>query len=362
MRSTSRPLAVSLARWSCVASVLVRASLSLANDASFGGEGAELRPLKESRVRMVSEDITFTAHYSKMQWDVEARYVFENQGSEPITLQVGFPELRCDTTDTETPVDKRCPEHAFKNLKTWVDGKPVRHREGSLEDGQEWAGYLGVIWLFDVTFPSKQPVRIRHSYTKGSTFIMGYDRCINYITRTGARWAGSIGHARFTARLPPATKRVGYGPSVGLLTHPPRVTANGVVEVVAEGTNWVPTSDVGFWFNDTYIAAEAGPSNPHPIDRCGFDFDSDLRQAQYCVNFFYAVKGYPFQSPDLRKEFYSGNREFRATDEGGWSRDLLALPWFDPSWFMDKEREFLTACQRRVQQLTSNRKAGTAKP
>ena len=77
---------------SVLIAVLFWVGPTFANDATFGGAGGALAPLKETRIRMASEDILLEAMDNEY-WSVTASYVFENTTSKTVVVQLGFPNL-----------------------------------------------------------------------------------------------------------------------------------------------------------------------------------------------------------------------------------------------------------------------------
>jgi len=127
-----RPTAVSTLRTALLLALIAFPSRALANDGSFDGAGANLVPLQETRVSMVSEDIVATYPvgkdflYGMGDWRVDATYVFRNPTQDTVTLQMGFPEARCPG-DGDCNIDK-----PFQNLVTRVRGEKVEHRRGTV--------------------------------------------------------------------------------------------------------------------------------------------------------------------------------------------------------------------------------------
>jgi hypothetical protein len=313
---------------------------ALANDSAFGGAGADLVPLTAQKVQMVSEDIVLTS--VDEQWSVEARYVFRNRGASEVTVQVGFPEFRC-----ERDSDADCVDVAFGDLQTKVDGTPVQHRQGKLTRKHGWSDFLGVVWLFDVVFPVGREVVVEHRYTLASGGDLGGNRYTSYVTRTGTSWSGPIAHAKFTARLPPFVRWVGAVKVPGLRAKPPRLVLEGTphVEQQLEGKDWKPQGGVYFHYNTSSemtlepIVAGKGAQGERAnrLYRSGPCFEDDEKaDFQSCLNDLYAAKGYPFKNAALARKYYSGNPTFRLSeeDEGKvWVRDAVALPTFSTSWF-----------------------------
>ncbi|HTV24319.1 MAG TPA: DUF4424 family protein [Polyangiaceae bacterium] len=319
------------------------------NDSTFGGAPADLVPLVEQHVRMLSEDVVLTA--SDTAWQVEARYQFQNLADKEVTVQVGFPEFRCPRER-----DSDCADVAFSDLVTLVDGVAVTHRQGKLSKQHGWSDFLGVVWLFDVKFPVGRPLAVTHRYRLATGGDLSGNRYTGYVTRTGRSWAGSIGQATFTAVLPPYVRAIADVDAPGLHSTPPRLVLDAGpprVELRVEGTHWKPEGGVFFSYNSS------GSMTLEPIDakklagKNGFEVigssrctigDDDV-DAQSCLNDLYAARGYPFKNPVLQRKYYSGNPSFRAVDtsEGKlWVRDATPLATFSTAWFDNFDQGALT--------------------
>jgi hypothetical protein len=332
--------------------------LAFANDSEFGGAGADLVPLSEQQVEMRSEDIRLSAGGD--EWSVEASYVFFNTADAPVKVQVGFPEFRCESDEG---ID--CAGVAFRGLETRVNGEPVKHRQGKLGKKHGWADFLGVVWLFDVTFPPGEPVNVQHRYRLKSGGNVSGDSFTSYVTRTGRSWKGPIGHAKFTCVLPPYVRAV-YDYSVkGLTLRPPRVIQNDGkprLELVVEGDNWKPEGGVGFAYNEYQslepIAARKRNgtlAEPHRFaPPC--DPKDDPSEAQRCLNELYASKGYPFKSEALRRKYYAGDPNFtkhEVDDSVMWLRDPAPLESFSLAWFLASEARDIQTWSQVVAQAKS---------
>jgi hypothetical protein len=224
-------------------------SRALANDGTFGGSGTNLVPLQETRISMLSEDVIATYPpaknflYGVGDWRVDATYVFRNPTNEVVTLQMGFPEARCDG-EGDCSIDR-----PFRNLVTRVRGVKVKHRRGSVSLAKNYE-VLGRVWLFDVTFMPGESVTVHHSYMIGGYSDLGGVRELVYITRTGALWAGPIRHARFRFRFSTVVDKTEH--TTDPAPKPVRlVESKGEFysELEYEMKDWTPTHDiyVAFW-------------------------------------------------------------------------------------------------------------------
>jgi MYXO-CTERM domain-containing protein len=330
-----------------VASLLLVSS-AFANDTAMGGQGANLVPLQTSDVFMESEDITLTlsgakgfltaaesAAHVRGKWLVEARYVFVHPGAEPVTLQVGFPEYRCETTEPDAvefcPPDKL---FRFEEMETTVRGKRVPHRKGRVDTKHAWAPLLGGVWLFDLAFAPGERVEVVHRYRVPSSIDSQGGRGVTYVTRTGALWARPIGHARFTFRYPPRACFV-HGPESVPLTSFRLSEESG--ELIGEATyelhDWKPIADLDFHVQPCLVARDFFE---HEIDKpsvCSLrraiasvvygtgehseeeppsERDDVLRrlsaleedELRRCRNYPFAAHGRPFADTQLARAFY----------------------------------------------------------
>lgn len=305
-----------------------------ANDATFGGGASDLVPLTEHRVRMLSEEILIEY---RERWHITARYQFENHTKRTVKAVVGFPEYRCLDEYQD------CFDSPFQNLKTEVAGRLVSHRKGQLDSSHDWEPYLGDVWLFDATFPKEKITTIVHRYSVASGSDVSENRSIVYVTRTGAKWSGPIGRARFTYRLP-ATAHTVNAPEGIQLVSMRTVEPDGpspYVELVLEQDNWTPQGDLWLSFNESTSMA-VDRLGDEALRRSGLEKDdicppwserdeATPGQKQMCINDGYAVRGYPFKRKNLQAYYYGGTKEWRSE----------ATPWSSTeTWFVRGLRAF----------------------
>lgn len=317
-----------------LAALLAQTTPARANDFTVGGSGADLVPVDEARVRMEGERITMTLKDDT--FDVVADYVFSNPSSEAVSVQVGFPEILC-------PGDVDCNAR-FWDLETVVAGTPVQHRKGKLQRKHAWSQHLGTVWLFDVTFAPGARTEIRHTYRTTAGGSVDQYGSFAYVTRTGATWAGSIGHAVFSLKLPPEAHVVSNTMGKPALVQPK--DGEPYVELRLEHRDWEPQ-------NDLHVNFQLGPLMPPELGedrlaRSGVKAEHEcddvtapksLEAVRTCKNLVYALSGFPFTRPELRKYFYGGPQGFRLAPfphaEPGskpplvWVRGLQELPSHD---------------------------------
>ena len=305
-----------------------------ANDSSFGGSGADLVPLAETRVRMVSEDIAMELAPEEvaqregdgMAWIVHAKYRFENPTAERVRLQMGFPETRCDG---EGDCTGRGGE--FRDMTTTVRGRPVRQRIGSVSRREEWPG-LGRVFVYDVTFQPNETVEIEHRYVYDrSRSVMGDH--LSYLTKTGALWNGPIEHARFTVRTPYRPWMVVAPGEYRITSHVERTVEGkdgGVNETVFEARAFTPEEDFAVFLVSVFMSG----AMMHGLEDCPFFYEPDDTEAfdaapvetlRLCRALVYARHGKTFDDAALNERFY-GERE--PSEE----MRVYLMGWESPSW------------------------------
>jgi hypothetical protein len=303
-----------------------------ANDSTFGGQGSELIPLQETRIRMASEEIVLER--DAKGWRVDARYVFENPTDETVKVEMGFPEQHCHP-------DEDCWSSTsghFQDLRTTVRGAAVGQRTGTVDRSHDWAPELGKVWLYSVEFAPRERVEIVHHY--------GYDpsgsvdgATIDYVTRTGKLWNGPIGKARFVVRTIDRPWMLEYPEEFVLVsvTEAPGGAHRGVTEIVFEMKEWTPVGDFALLMANPFrggehLAGSGGPECPEfyrvvqlerdsaKDEKAGAELDEllgkfDAATLRTCRNLPYAAHGRPFLSKKLRRAFY------RAPTKGKFGHD-----------------------------------------
>ena len=307
-----------------VAFTLLAAPAS-ANDSSFGGSGADLQPLQETRVQMQSEDIVMDLRFDRRvgwaAWHITASYRFHNPTAAPVALQMGFPEQHCDEG-----WDCNGKGGKFRDLKITARGAAVKHRIGTVSKDHKWAPSLGQVYLFDVSFAPGETVQIVHRYTYDvSTSVEG--QSVEYLTTTGALWNGPIGHARFTLRTPWRPWMVTFLPDFTLTayTEKPGGKKGSATEMVFEAKGWTPKRNFAVVFPNQMNATNYFPgaaSECPSVERFRWEYEKAPKAAQksltatvakldkatrrICRNMPYAHHGYSFKSKALGALFYRG--------------------------------------------------------
>lgn len=318
-----------------VVAALTAPGSSRANDVAFGGAGADLVPITETRVTMVAEDILIErvakGGYAIMgdgYWRVRARYTFLNTEAKAVTIQIGFPEPAC-------PEDGDCSFAGFENLVTRVRGTEVPLRQGSVASGHDWTAHIDKAHLFDVTFAPGETVEIEHTYRHGLSEHINGGEDLTYITRTGALWAGPIGSARFRIRLPFRPWGVVLGDWADALSgFSVSSDATGTqTELTFTRTQWEPDGDMRLAFGpgmatlDTpaLLAGCPAPTDIFDSEVARDSLDSSAlenavstlsdEKLRLCRNAVFARHGRTFKDPALNSFFYGGGA-FRLHEAG----------------------------------------------
>jgi hypothetical protein len=351
-----------------LAALAVSPRIVRADDGYMGGQGASLEPLVSTDVTMVAEFIDISSRAP--MWDVDATYLFRNATDTPVSLQVGFPEIRCDD-----PSGFHCASpglYHFESMHTTVRGVPVEMRTGEVAPANDWAAKLGTVWLFDVTFQPHETVVVRHRYEVPSGGTSDGTLTHTFLTATGSLWRGPIDVARFRFRVPATTTTL-YEHLDGLTRVGSRRLAgqDAQIELTYQATDWKPTSVVSFSFRATrmpYVATtQLADLWAHGPERSGLpptqvcpDFLSlwdagasaaDAHEpaseaaiarstkvggdsARVCVNTVFALYGRVFADEALNRYFY---RDATPT-AGTWPIGILQPnPDFDSSWLTTED-------------------------
>lgn len=307
---------------------LASPAVVVANVGAFGGRGSTLQPRDDTPIRMTSEDILLDLRGDDRTWHVKATYWFANPTKKAVKVQMGFPESRCEG-------ELCAADGIFRDLKTWVRGKQVKHRAEKLPPEDEWSKSLGNIYLYDVTFQPREKVKVVHRYNYGwSAGEHGSE--VLYITKTGALWSGSIGKARFTILHDRAPFAIRYPRGYKLAFFGDKAYGGECrTQVVLERSNWTPTDDLRVELIDTEMAASylgyetidcigvmrVIGEDKIPEDVMQYISGDKLRyfsdeEVDYCASLIEALHGRPFKNKALHKRFYEVEldeeiREFR---------------------------------------------------
>lgn len=175
--------------------LLILNAAGVANDGAYLSRGGAIYPMKETRIAMKKEFLSFTC--SGDVATVQVLFEFNNPDSVARKLLVGFqaPFVGGDVSDSLMMASR------LRNMQVMVDGRllPITTKAADCEDcplGEvssfEFHGDSpGIyVYLFEVTF---QPgiTRVQHSYDFTASSAVYFDRMFNYILTTGSKWGHS---------------------------------------------------------------------------------------------------------------------------------------------------------------------------
>lgn len=328
-----------------------------ANDGNFGGSGASLAPLASTPVKMLREDITLELAGRPLAWRVTAAYEFENPTGAPVTVQMGYPETRCD------PEEGDCMGQGgrFRGLDTKVRGRPVRHRVGRVAESSPWAMELARVYLFDVTFAARERVRIEHRYTYDRSFTAVLGENVHYLTRTGTLWSGPIGEARFVVRTPNPPLVVEHPRSVPLTSWDRVVQGGrGVTELVFVARDYRPTEDFGVLLGEPARLQAGEPIGDGSVDVTGcvaaltagrsregrraaeeYLRESTAEELTGCQNLVLALSGSPMPDARWTRALYGGQGRTSGMGDGWVVETLRAARTFAPAQMPTTHAAFL---------------------
>lgn len=322
---------------SAVAAVAFFAIPAWANDAAFGGRGADPMPMTNDAIEMVEEHVVLRADADKRHWDVTVDFVFRNTSDEKVELTMGFPFVANDGEgDLATPTGAKYPEGGEPvvwDFRTWVQGDEVKvRRERAAPNPRLPELHYDIVYLRDVTFAPGETVKVKNTYRHGISESVMQDAWLEYVLRTGGLWkGGKIGRSRLEVHAPPALR---LPPDGWVAYHQDRdgkatqemmkfdiKPAGGRIQRTASGTSitwdlrdFAPKDDLLV----TFVWEEAA-SNFHHLDRDAYSDDKlaamskeELRVARNTIS---ARHGYVFKAPDLRDHFatmwwYGPNPDF----------------------------------------------------
>ena len=183
-------------RMTClIATLLVLSFLGSANDGAYLSRGGAIYPMKESRISMAKEFLSFSC--SDGTATVQVLFEFHNPDSMARKLLVGFqaPTAHGDVSDSLLETSRP------RDLKVMVDGNILPYSLKAAECENCPLGDVSTfefhgdspgiyVYLFEVTF-KPGITRVQHSYDFVASGNVVFDRMFNYILTTGSKWANS---------------------------------------------------------------------------------------------------------------------------------------------------------------------------
>lgn len=293
--------------------VLGLSAPAAASEATANGRGADLLPVAATPLRLLSQDVALELVPVRDAWAVLATYVIENPTDQVVKLRLIFPEQRCDPVLDCSPMAGQ-----FQDLSTRVRGEPVEPTEASpgelgVRDTHAWGDAIGRIFVYDLQFQPRERVTVVHSYLydrSGGVDWWGTD----LLTRSAGLWAGPVGRARFTVRLPSPALYVIYPRALPLVRFVEEARADGAgsrTELVFEAVDWAADEDFSVRFPSFSVTA-MGPEGLC-VGMDGDLSDEELvgvlegwsdAQLRACRNGLYGLHGYPFKDEALHAAHY----------------------------------------------------------
>ena len=186
--------------------LLLVAVPAFANDAAFGGSGANLMPLKNKDVAMVHEHIVMQAEGEADAWKVTVTFTFENTSDKPVELTMGFPfNVNNDEGDINPPKGKSAGPNdpLVWDFSTTVRGKRVKAKRVAMERNEELGLWYDFGYVWPVKFKAKEQIKVVNSYRVGFTVTSMGTSHGDYILKTGGLWkGGKIGRSEIEVHGP----------------------------------------------------------------------------------------------------------------------------------------------------------------
>jgi hypothetical protein len=266
------------------------------NDAAYYGDGADVFPLENTDIQLVSESINI--NYSDMS-TVDVHMIFKNLGKDT-TVQMGFPVYSDSTGD----------EGYNYHFQTWVDGNkvtvtkkrgipdPVKSKDGA---------YSNTVYTYNVLFKQGEIKKETHSYVVGGYRNAIGDRRFAYILRTGALWKGFIEQLDIVVKMdlkqvplidclsPKEHSSTLSGNELTLLWAYKNIKPNEDIEIVSDGRN-------KYWQDDIHAIATGSKKKAFIAQEC---------RIRVLKNRVFATYGYPFKSPFIKSSYYYPNSPYK---------------------------------------------------
>ena len=333
-----------LRRGMTVLSVLLLGTSAHATGGTYGGEGAQLIPLKKTPVSVLSQLVVIEeGGLSKPPvtgWRAQGIYTLENPTDQPVTVQIGLPEFGCSAAGSR-PCDTRGGPGGptLLDLTVWVGFEEVKLRPGRVSRSSLGGRTARRMHTFEVTFQPREVQKIRHAYRFGTSSELGSNR-LAWMTGVGAPWGGSIGKARFTLRLLERPYGIHMPAEFNVQRYVEVRDQNTggrfVTELLLEQRDWIPKGDLILDLEPRGAVPLVGglpcPSVHELVDDVDLWMPNDGLEAAAstamtdaelgrCRALPRAMHGAPLEQPELREFFYGprqvvGGRRLLLAREG----------------------------------------------
>lgn len=313
----------------------VISSVTFADDGAFEGEGANVYPISNNDVQMVSETINISyipGEYNNPNnirssyWEVDVTMHFLNHGP-PATIQMGFPfkepyspDYRPDD-DENTDSSEEEPAYAFKS---YVNGKSVKTitKKGVLNPELPERYNFEKVMTFSVHFNAGEKKVIRHTYNVGGESYSDGSSFLKYILITGGLWRGVIEDCEITLKAP--AKVLANFDDISPREHNARVEKDTVF-LSWSFKNLKPDFDLELTKygdrnpqdrHDPFLGNTDLPLTKEILDSFLYANKKELsvkraEELRHHINRIYAYYGYRFQKPQLKDLYYYPGSSYR---------------------------------------------------
>lgn len=305
-----------------------------ANDTAFGGTASSPYPIHTQEIRMVSEEITIKSDAKDGAWIYNCDFVFKNVSDKSVELMMGMPFSRRTASEDEMlsiPRSEKVPEKGQPivwDFKTFVNGKKLRStRVKPVVNPQIPDFEYKVAYTWPIRFRPGAVHKVRNTYKLAYTGDSNGYLYAEYILKTGGLWHdGTIGRSRLKVILDDPgyiLHKENKNPSYPYIRPEGyKVSSKGnKITIDWDLKMFKPTQDLEVRFQDRLaLLVFSDILNRH--DFSGLDRE-ELRRLR---NIPYALYGYTFKDPELKKYFatkwyVNQNKDF---SESLFSKDVLS--------------------------------------
>ncbi len=238
-----------------VAALICLSQFSQANDGYIDGVvGSPTIAKGEHRqIRMESEKVVLTLKAQKTGWryETDARFVFSNDSSRPVTVRMGFPE------GSSIQEDKYLAKNTFLRFVTMVNGQVVKARRTVVQNPDA----TQVRWIKTVSFAPHERKNVRVMALSNVGIELGDGAYVAKMAYdfTGKNWKGLVSRSDLEVRFPKdglwavraekvdeEGKEREYGKPARVYWRPSVTIVNGVGVLRKTWRNWQAQCAVSF--------------------------------------------------------------------------------------------------------------------
>jgi hypothetical protein len=285
-----------------------------ANDTAFGGTASAPYPIHTKEIRMVSEDITIKSNANDNSWIYTCDFTFKNVSNKPVKLLMGMPFSKRTKSDDEMlsiPTGAKAPpdgQPLVWEFKTFVNGRKLRSTKVTpIVNPKLPSMDYKVAYIWSIRFRPGATHKVRNTYKLAYTSDSGGHLYAEYILKTGGLWHdGTIGRSKLKVILDDPSFLLEKGTPGKVFPMTPKghkmSIKNGNIVIEWDLKNFKPTEDLMVVFKNGYAVL-------------GIDYNEDFyredfsgynkEQLRRLRNLPYALNGYIFKDPELKKYYDS---------------------------------------------------------